>query len=20
LTTHHFMNLILKPGTFAPAW
>ena len=20
LTTHHFMNLILKPGTFTPAW
>ncbi|MBR8146241.1 hypothetical protein KDW46_28220 [Burkholderia vietnamiensis] len=20
LTTHHFMNLILKPGTFAPTW
>ncbi|MGZ0002918.1 hypothetical protein [Burkholderia gladioli] len=20
LTTHHFMNLILKPGSFSPAW
>ncbi|MBN3761194.1 hypothetical protein [Burkholderia sp. Ac-20365] len=20
LTTHHFMNLILKPGSFTPAW